>query len=117
MTAKRLTYAMIAGLVIAMLAACGGSTADDPMVDAATSGLDKQCGEPGDTGNDLGVGKYCSQLSDCSGAASICAILGDPDAHFCTKTCTQGSTDACGTNATCACMGGPCGCVPNTCLQ
>jgi hypothetical protein len=76
-----------------------------------------QCGHPGDQGNSLGVGKYCDQLTDCIGLqAGLCATLGDPNAHFCTKTCTQGSTTECGDNATCSCQGGQCGCVPNACL-
>jgi len=65
-----------------------------------------------DTGNALGVGKYCDDRSDCSGQpAGICAVLGAPDAHFCTKACSDG--DACGDDATCACDGTQCGCVPD----
>ena len=116
MTAKQLFISALVGLSIALVMGCSGGAADNT-VDAAM-GLDKVCGNPGDTGNEMGVGKYCSQISDCSGeAAGICAILGDPNAHFCTKTCTQGSTTACGADATCSCQGGACGCVPNTCLQ
>ena len=119
MTAKQLFISALVGLTIALVMGCGGGAAGDDgtTVDAA-SGLSKVCGTPGDDGNDIGVGKYCNQISDCSGlGAGICAILGDPNAHFCTKTCTQGSTDACGADATCSCQGGACGCVPNTCLQ
>lgn len=114
---KSITLSIAA--VVALAIGCGTSTKDDVTVDAseAQSGLGKPCGMAGDVGNDMGVGKYCAELSDCSGAASICAILGDPNAHFCTKTCAMGSTDACGDNATCACQGGSCGCVPNTCLN
>jgi len=115
-TNKRPFATAISVVAIAFLIACsGGGT--DATVDAST-GLETTCGHPGDPGNALGVGKYCAQISDCSGlTAGICAILGDPDAHFCTKTCMQGAADACGDAATCACQGGQCGCVPNVCLQ
>jgi hypothetical protein len=100
----------------------GGDTVDAPMtqppptVDAPAS---TKCGKPGDMGNSLGVGKYCTQLTDCFGLkAGICAILGgDPNQTFCTMSCTMGSTTACGENAMCACQGGQCGCVPNACLM
>jgi hypothetical protein len=108
---------LFAACIALAIAACSvGTTA--PSVDASTSGLDTVCGHPGDVGNALGVGKYCSQIPDCSGqSAGICAILGDPNAHFCTKTCPMGSVDACGSGATCACQGSQCGCVPDACLK
>ena len=110
-TIRILVIAM--GVVIAV--ACSSNKAKpDAMVDA----LDSFCGHPGDTGNDMGVGKFCNVSSDCnSTGATLCATLGNPQAHFCTKTCSMtGSADQCGTMATCECMGGPCGCVPNSCL-
>lgn len=127
-------------LLIALIAACttpggtgpgtgsgsgsGSGGSNHEMPDAAVppppmdSGLKMQCGHPGDTGNELGVGHYCDSLVDCFGLkASLCATLGDANAHFCTKTCTTaGSTTECGTNATCECQGGQCGCTPNVCL-
>jgi hypothetical protein len=82
------------------------------------SGLSTTCGHPGDMGNELGVGKYCTGLTDCLGqSAGICAVIGDPNAHFCTKTCTQGNNASCGSNAQCACQGSQCGCLPNSCAQ
>ena len=101
-----------------------GDGSNHGMVDAAVppppgdSALKMQCGHPGDMGNELGVGHYCDSLVDCFGLkASLCATLGDANAHFCTKTCTTaGSTTECGTNATCECQGGQCGCTPNICL-
>ena len=105
-------------MALALIAGCGNSGDGASAPDGSTSGLATTCGHPGDPGNALGVGKYCAQISDCSGlTAGICAILGDPNAHFCTKTCAMGSTDACGSEATCACQGGQCGCVPNACLN
>jgi hypothetical protein len=60
----------------------GGDTVDAPMtqppptVDAPAS---TKCGMPGDKGNSLGVGKYCTQLTDCFGqSAGICAIIAGP---------------------------------------
>lgn len=117
-TNMKLYATAISKVAIAFLIACSGGGDTGASVDAGTSGLAMTCGHPGDLGNTLGVGKYCTQIPDCSGlTAGICAILGDPNAHFCTKTCMQGSTDACGSDATCACQGSQCGCVPNACLH
>ena len=102
-------------ILLALVVAACSSDAPARSLDAAGLGL--VCGNPGDRGNALGVGKYCAALSDCSGqAAGICATLGDPDAHFCTTTCTDGDATACGDGATCACEDGQCGCVPNSCV-
>ncbi len=91
----------------------GSDLATLPGADLASSGL--CCGQPGDTGNELGVGKYCGQITDCSGQANLCASLGDPKLHFCTMICQQGGN--CGSGATCQCQGGQCGCFPNSCLN
>jgi hypothetical protein len=104
----------ICAAVVAAVACSGGSEKADAAVDALSS----FCGHPGDTGNDIGVGRFCNVLSDCSSTtdAHICATLGDPMAHFCTKTCTMGSTGECGTDAMCICQGTACGCTPTSCL-
>ena len=73
------------------------------------------CGQPGDQGNELGVGKYCGSLSDCTGMANLCASLGDPKLHFCTMLCQAGGN--CGTGATCQCQGSQCGCFPDSCMN
>lgn len=95
----------------------GGTAGGGGMADAGT---EYQCGVgPGTMGNSKGVGKYCDTLADCSGQeASICAVLGDPTAHFCTKVCDamMPADTQCGENAGCSCNGGPCGCVPAACL-
>lgn len=98
-----------------LAAACGsGSSAT---VDAFAS----TCGHPGDTGNDMGVGKFCQTQADCSqtAAAGLCSIIGDSTTHFCTHTCTStGSADQCGSDATCECnSSNQCGCTPNACLM
>lgn len=76
------------------------------------------CGQPGDKGNALGVGEYCTGFNTgCTGQAGFCANISDPKLHFCTMTCTMGSTTACGTGASCQCQNGQCGCVPDACLN
>lgn len=102
-------------ILTVVLSACGGdaSTAVDASVDA----FESDCGKPGDTGNELGIGKFCASLSDCDSSAPLCSSLGDPDTHFCTKTCQMGSTTACGTGAECVCNStNQCGCTPSVCL-
>lgn len=117
---KRIPYVVMAAIAAVVTVACGSSdkkTPDAaPVIDTAPS----TCGNPGDTGNDQGVGKYCASLSDCSGnmTATLCSSLGDPTTHFCTHTCSStGSADQCGTNATCECNNSnQCGCTPDSCL-
>ncbi len=105
-----------------LIAACSSSkdtaTPDAPKisVDAPAS----SCGQVGDTGNEMGIGYYCTSLSDCSHTANapLCSSLGDPTTHFCTTTCSAtGSASQCGTGATCECNdSNQCGCTPNGCL-
>jgi hypothetical protein len=86
---------------------------------ARSNGGGSICGKPGDTGNPKGIGKYCNGLFDCigNGEASLCATLGNADAHFCTKPCERGDDAACGDDVKCACnAGGLCGCTPTSCL-
>ncbi|MBX3154973.1 MAG: hypothetical protein KF773_03160 [Deltaproteobacteria bacterium] len=114
-------------LVLALVAAftfisgCGDS-GDSKAIDAAPTAdaFESDCGVPGDLGNELGIGKFCASLSDCSGTANapLCSSLGDPNTHFCTKTCQMnGPPDQCGTATECTCNGGgQCGCTPSVCL-
>ena len=104
-----------------LIAGCnGGSSApshpDAPAADAYFS----NCGHPGDLGNEMGVGKFCASLSDCSTSQSAppCSSLGDNTTHFCTHTCTSTSpAGACGTGAACTCnASNQCGCTPSVCL-
>ncbi|HTJ40956.1 MAG TPA: hypothetical protein VL463_02635 [Kofleriaceae bacterium] len=127
----------IAIIALALAAACGSSsTPQKPdaagsaqidakpgaVIDAPVGGVDAfatTCGKPGDVGNELGVGKFCATLNDCSnnGSAGLCSNLGDETTHFCTKFCTKGSTTDCGTGATCTCnSSNQCGCTPDSCL-
>lgn len=104
-------------MCVALIACSSKNTAKpDAMVDALVS----TCGHPGDTGNELGIGKFCTSFGDCSttAMAPLCSIIGDSTTHFCTKTCTMGSTDQCGTATMCVCNGGgQCGCTPTACLH
>ncbi|MCU1283539.1 MAG: hypothetical protein JWM53_7085 [bacterium] len=85
--------------------------------DMAGAGSGLCCGQPGDPGNELGVGKYCTGFTECAGKmASVCSNLGgDAQLHFCTMACSMGGN--CGTGATCQCQGGQCGCLPDSCLN
>ena len=78
------------------------------------------CGHPGDVGNSIGVGMFCTMLSDCTKKASLCTTLGSSNTFFCTRTCDpnsdMGIVAQCGDgNARCACQGGQCGCYPGSC--
>ncbi len=96
------------------MAATAGDMATGHMT--GTDGGVLCCNDPRNTGNSVGVGKYCDTSQQCMGlTASLCATLGDPTEHFCTMLCSQGST-ACGTGASCQCQNGQCGCVPDVCV-
>ncbi|HEU0031110.1 MAG TPA: hypothetical protein VFQ53_10795 [Kofleriaceae bacterium] len=111
---------MIVGIA---MAACGGGDKDPPaQLDAPSAdAFESDCGKPGDVGNELGIGKFCASLSDCSttAAAPLCSSLGDPNTHFCTKTCSStGPADQCGTGTECTCnASNQCGCTPSSCLN
>src|SRR5262245_26396157 len=112
------------GLVI-FLAACGDNNTQadlSSMVDQSMmSGpdlcgigpADSICGHPCDTGNSLGVGKYCTTFDDCSSnpRATICPVVFDPTTHAyaCTFVCLGPTDTVCGENASCQCDGGRCG--------
>lgn len=108
-------------LAVLAIAACGSSSTSHPDAKSNVDAFYSVCGQPGDVGNDKGVGKFCQVLSDCQNnmSATLCSILGDTTTHFCTTTCSStGSADQCGTNATCTCnASNQCGCTPNTCLN
>lgn len=75
------------------------------------------CSMPGDSGNSIGVGKYCTMQVQCFGLqANLCAAAANPQATFCTKLCTAGTAGQCGDAAACVCGNGRCACVPNRCV-
>jgi hypothetical protein len=100
----------------------GSSPVDATVVDSTSPANDAEiahCGQPGDVGNSIGVGKYCASETDCLGnmQATICSNLGGPGTNFCTTLCTASdASNPCGAGATCECQGGQCGCTPNYCL-
>jgi hypothetical protein len=122
------------------LAACG-SSGGGTTVDMSTPAdlakvkapdmtvLISQCGQPGDVGNSIGVGKFCTKQSDCNTGnlkTNLCSAIGNSggagDTYFCTVfPChLDGGVAECGENATCECGSGGgmtgCACTPNSCL-
>jgi hypothetical protein len=85
--------------------------------------IKSNCGQPGDVGNNFGVGKFCQHESDCNGTPmpTLCTQLGDPNNYFCTIMCSNPDAGAseCGDNAVCACdpSGRGCGCFPTSCIH
>src|ERR1700749_1004971 len=93
-----------------VICGCGGddttaATTKDIGMPGPVHDMASLCGHPGDPGNSLGVGKYCTSLSDCStnSKATLCSILGSDNTFFCTFACS-GSADLStegGENPTC----------------
>jgi hypothetical protein len=116
----------LAFVALVAVAGCGGSSSTTTPSDLAMSSsppdMTSVCGKPGDTGNALGVGKYCTSNGDCASTsmARACSTIMPPPqgpAYFCTFVCDiNATTNACGDGATCTCLSpGVCGCVPNDC--
>ena len=123
-------------VVAALAAACGSSSKNGDGGAAATDlsasahvdmALLSECGHPGDVGNSLGVGKFCTNDGpDCTGngMATTCSALfngqtpSSSDTYFCSFQCQ--STDpagVCGENATCLCNSANiCACIPTVCV-
>jgi|SRR5579859_3915403 len=118
--------------LLCLLIGCGDDT-NAPMNLADLSGavgdlsdlaFSSSCGFPGDQAvNNLGVGKFCTEISDCSmpgnttWIATLCSTI-DPssNSHFCTTACDPSNVGQCGANATCVCAPGHgCGCTPDKC--
>lgn len=75
------------------------------------------CGQAGNPGNEIGVGKFCQSSTDCQGQlANLCVTI--PGARFCTRSCSPtGGSAQCGSGASCQCgSGNQCACVPGECL-
>jgi hypothetical protein len=98
---------------------------DETSTPADMTVFQSSCGKPGDVGNSVGVGKFCTAgefVAQCgmNRVATVCANLGDEHEFFCTAPCDAtdaGAPDQCGENAICACdsMGRGCGCFPLSC--
>lgn len=85
---------------------------------------DSCCGFPGDRGNELGVGQFCTRDEHCAGniEAQVCSSfengLTDHVSFFCTIPCDPNvDGNICGTGARCNCEEVGCGCVPIACLE
>ena len=107
-------------LIVVVAAACGGDDSSSQQRDAAIDADMSICGHPGDMGNELGIGKFCESFSECASTpeAPLCSKVGDPQTHFCTKTCSAtGPANQCGTDTMCTCNStNQCGCTPTACL-
>ncbi len=127
MMKTRISGALALVTLLATAAACSSSSSGtttsggdagkvkDTGVDAVSL---SECGHPGDKGNELGVGKFCQTVADCSSnsKATLCTTIADNVNFFCTASCSAGgAADQCGTAASCACQGGQCGCHPDAC--
>lgn len=99
----------------------GGSTSSATTGGMGGSGGDPtpaaSCAKPGDKGNELGVGTYCSPGGhECAEFpfAGLCLAEVGQDQWFCTKISCK--TDAeCGTDAVCHMDPQGSGCVPKKC--
>jgi hypothetical protein len=113
---------------ILCLFACGTTTQPKTTQDAGLSDPNHDpCTQPGDQGNELHVGEYCTAGSTTCGnnintnanAAFACTLDEDPTANLamCTKPCSWNGD--CGSNAVCtgdhSDTQGPFGCVPAAC--
>jgi hypothetical protein len=105
----------------------GSATADLSMPAGPDMALLSRCGHEGDTGNSLGVGKFCTnQGPDCTGngMANLCSALfngqtpSSDDTYFCSFQCALGDPPSvCGENAQCLCnASSQCACIPNKCV-
>lgn len=110
---------LVVPLVLVAAMSCSSSSGSKKTPDAAVDAFSSTCGHPGDTGNELMIGKFCTSFGDCPSTAPLCSVIGDPTTHFCTRTCSMAGSDAaCGTNTTCTCnSSNQCGCTPNACLM
>ncbi len=76
------------------------------------------CAMPTDTGNSLGIGRYCTVGgTECRGNASapLCLAPFDDASNFCSKLGCD-SDDDCGENTTCVIQSAGSACVPSHCL-
>jgi hypothetical protein len=103
----------------------GGGGAGGGMAGGGVGGFGGQktpknsCIQPGDKGNNIGVGTYCSPAGkQCQNfpLAGLCLADVGQDQWFCSKIgCTKSSE--CGNDATCVIHSDGSACVPNHCLD
>lgn len=75
------------------------------------------CAMPTDTGNSLGVGRYCEDATDCrgNGRATFCLAPFDAASNFCSFIGCRSDAE-CGEDTTCVMQAAGSACVPNACL-
>jgi len=117
---RRLGAVGVTIVAIVLAVACSSSSSSGGSNDAGGTG--SVCGNPGDMGNALGVGQYCTKQGTCPATAPICSTIENPDqpadkqTFICIATCSPCSPPGtCGTGASCVCNSKGCGCVPDTC--
>ena len=104
------------------LAVSGCDSGSDMKTQDMSQAASTCCGDPGDTGNTDGIGKYCTKQSDCAGKrANICSNINDTPARttsFCTIACDPMKANDCGDGASCTKDSGTgfYGCVPTKCV-
>ncbi|MFO0554854.1 MAG: hypothetical protein U0271_41135 [Polyangiaceae bacterium] len=89
----------------------GGSAGGDPVTPVTS------CVQPGDVGNDIGVGTYCTPGGgECADQADAIICLADlgQDQWFCTKLSCQMDAE-CGTAASCYIDPQGSACIPDHC--
>ena len=106
------------------LAACGD---DDDVAPARDLGVDafvmapaESCAQPGDVGNDIGIGTFCTPRgNECRAfpLAGLCLAAAAPSERqwFCTRLCER--DDQCGADARCFGDARGMSCVPSRCLD
>jgi hypothetical protein len=104
------TLALVVGFGLSVLACSDTSSSPgspDLLMSAPDLSFASKCGVPGDSGNALGVGKYCMVPGDCPSTAPICSKVFYPGTYFCTVAthCTPDATGmdkaTCGDNTVC----------------
>jgi len=94
------------------------SSSNDLSMSSSGGDMAFVCGKPGMTGNEKGIGTYCTAGGGQCTMGSLCPADFGVAETFCTLPCS-GATDTttCGTGAQCQCQGSQCGCIPNCCLN
>jgi hypothetical protein len=129
---KRGAFAVVlAGFAFAGFGACSSDESGDGAAMGGTGGTGgtdasseasptQGCVQPGDHGNELGIGEYCTpgghECDAFSGSAPLCLAEAAPtdDQWFCTRIfCNDDSV--CGTNAFCLMTDRGSACVPTRC--
>jgi hypothetical protein len=107
---------------VLLLGACSSTPADMPDMTRDLTFF-SCCGQPGDPGDNLAIGKFCRVTLDCpQSPIHFCSADQLPQKHsyFCTIPCSSTSdTTTCGASA--KCLFNPdlqgYGCVPTTCIN